>query len=579
MKAVAFDTETKGFDWWDPEQQAFLATWSDADGAYAADLSDPAQVGRFITAIQDADIVIGHNIKFDVHQVRATLGFDPIAGKQIADTDTMSRLLYPEGASGSGFGHGLKPLATIHLNADAADPEDAIKDMAKQIGLKTIKQTGAYYEIYRAYPSVMTEYARMDARYTYDLWAKWIPLIEADDKLSKLFHLEMEVIRRLTEAEEYGIATDQARCAELKRTYEAERRECYDRCAKELGDDALGGPGSSSALVEALLSIGVPLTETTDNGELATNKYALQPFAKDFPVIEDLFELRRLERFLSTYIGAIEGRDVIHTSFQPIGAWTGRMSCRSPNMQNFPKRAGKEVRSVLVPRSGSAFVVCDFESIEIRLLAYYLGNHEFRQLVVERDSHAWMASQIWGGSPDDYAKGGPNESLRSLAKNMLFAITYGAGAPRIQAMLLDAGMDVSKERAKEIIAVIKNSLPGYRKLMKRIRAKIETHGYVNTILGRKNPVNREKAYVGLNAIIQGSAADIMKLAVVALCQEAEKYEGRFVLVVHDEAVVEVPTDQAPACLRAVGRAMTECIDIDPPLSVSGDFTTVSYADA
>lgn len=577
MKAVAFDTETKGFDWWRPEQQAFLATWADSDGTYAADLSDKAAVGRFITALEEADVIIGHNLKFDVHQVRYTLGFDPIKAKRVADTDTMSRLLYPEGASGSGFGHGLKPLATKHLNADAADPEDAIKAMMKEIGVKK-SDTASYYEVYRAYPSVMTEYALADARYTYDLWAKWFPLFEADPRLMALFELEMEVMQRLLEAEEHGIQTDQTRCAELKREYEAQRRIVYDKLARELGEEALGGEGSKNALVEALLGIGVPLTETSDNGELTTSKFALQPFANEFPIIEDLFEYRRLERFLSTYIGAIEGNDVIHTSFQPIGAWTGRMACRSPNMQNFPKRAGKEVRSVLVPRAGHSFVVCDFESIEMRLLAYYLGNHEFRKLVVDRDSHAWMASQIWGGVPDDYAKDGPQDHLRSLAKNMLFAITYGAGAPRIQSMLLDAGMEVSKGRAKEIISVIKKNLPGYYKLMKRIRHKIETVGYVNTIMGRKNPVSKEKAYVGLNALIQGSAADVMKLAVVKLCEEAEKYGGRFVLVVHDEAVVEVPTGQAEVCLEAVRSAMVSCIVVDPPLSVSGHYTEVSYAD-
>ena len=575
MKAVAFDTETKGFDWWNPDQQAFLATWADADGAYAADLSDQAQVGRFRAAIEAADTLVCHNAKFDLHMVRATLGFDPLAhGPKLADTDTMSRLLHPEGARGTGFGHGLKELSKLYLDPNASDPEEAIAQMAKAIGLRTLKQTGGYYQVYRAYPSVMTEYAVADARYTYDLWDKWRP--QFTGKLGALFDLEMDVLRLLLEAEELGIQTDQARCAELKREYTDQLKQVRERCAVELGDEALGGPGSDDALTEALLAIGVPLTKTTDTGKLATNKFALQPFVKTFPVIEDLFEMRRLERFLSTYIGAIEGNDVVHTSFQPIGAWTGRMACRSPNLQNFPKRAGKEVRGVLVPRPGCAFVVCDFESIEMRLLAYYLGDEEFKRLVVERDSHAWMASQIWGGDPEHYAKGTPKEHLRSLAKNMLFAITYGAGGPRIQAMLLDAGIEVSKDRAKEIISTIKHNLPGYYRLMKRIRAKIESVGYVNTILGRKNPVSQDKAYVGLNAVVQGSAADIMKLA----WQRIGDIDGcRQVLVVHDEAVVECDAGVARHILRQVVDAMEDCIEIDPPMSVSGSITTESYAHA
>lgn len=578
MHAVAFDTETRGFDWWDEDHRAFLATWADADGTYAADLSDPVQVGRFTAAIGEADVIIGHNLKFDVHQVRHTLGLDTIGGRAIHDTDTMSRLLHPEGASGSGFGHGLKPLATLYLRADASDPEEAIRAMGKELGLnmgRTNMTHAAYHLIYQAYPSVMTEYAMADARYTYDLWDKWRQ--EMTGQVGDLYSMEMEVMRLLLEAEEYGIQTDQVMCAKLKRQYKAERNEVHARLATELGDDALGGTGSEQALIEALLSIGVPLTQMTNSGDqLATNKYALQPFVKDFPIIEDLFELRRLDRFLSTYIGAIEGQDVIHTSFQPIGAWTGRMSCRSPNMQNFPKRAGKEVRSVLVPREGCAFVVYDFESIEMRLLAYYLGDPDFRRLVVERDSHAWMASNIWGGVPDDFAKDGPKQDLRNLAKNMLFAITYGAGGPRIQAMLLDAGQQVSIERAREIIAVIKRNLPGYYKLMKRIKEKITSVGYVNTILGRKQPVSKDKAYVGLNAIIQGSAADVMKLAWVNIGKIPECHQ---VLVVHDEAVVECPNEVIYKVMTAMEEAMTTAIDIDPPMSVSGGWTTESYADA
>lgn len=575
MYAVAFDTETKGLGWWREDEQAFLATWADADGTYAADLSDGAQVRRFRAAIDRADIIIGHNLKFDVHQIRYTLGFDPIAGKIVADTETLFRLLHPEYVL-----HGLKPLAELRLGDRSRDPEEAIKEMGKSLGLNMSKQNmtpQAYYIIYQAYPKIMTDYALADARFTYDLWALAMEELEnADPRIRPLYELEMRVMQVLLTAEEYGVATDQHQCAALKIEYQTERAAVREELVEAFGETALGGEGSEAAMIEALLSMGVPLTEVTDSGKLATNKRALQPFAKDFPILEQLFELRRLDRFLSTYIGAIEGNDVIHTNFSSIGAWTGRMACRSPNMQNFPKRAGKEVRSVLVPRPGCAFVVMDFESIEMRLLAHYLGDEGFRQMVVERDSHAWMASQIWGGVPEDYAKGGPQEHLRNLAKNILFAITYGAGGPRVQAMLLDAGMDVSVGRAKEIASVIKKSLPGYYKLMKRIRRKIEDVGYVNTILGRKNPVKKDKSYVGLNALIQGSAADVMKLAWVKI----DEIEGAHpVLVVHDEAVVECAIEDAERIRDAMVDAMEHCIEISVPLSVSASITTESYAAA
>lgn len=578
MKTIAFDTETKGLDWFDPDQQAFLATWADEQGEYCADLSDPSQVGAFRRAVEEADVVVGHNLKFDSHQVRATLGFDPLEGKQAHDTELMSRVLYPEGnRGGAGGGHGLKGLAKVFLRADAGDPEEAIKEMAKQIGLRTIKQTGAYYEVWRAYPEVMEEYARQDARYTFDLYQKFSSSLS---DYRRIYELERAVMPILVRAEERGVRVDQSAVKRLKDKYEAELVEVREYLSAELGEEALGGAGSEEALTEALLKLGVPLHRRTETGKLATNKFALQEFEKDFEQLAKLEEFRRLERFLSTYIGAVEGRDTVHTSFRQCGAWTGRMSATRPNLQNIPKRAGKEVRSVFVPRDGHSFVVCDYESIEMRLLAYYLDDPGFQAMIEEgHDPHAWMATNIWGGSIEDFAKGGPNDARRSLSKNILFAITYGAGAPRVADMLRDADMPASREEAKAIISAIKASLPNYFKLMSRVRKKIEAVGHVNTIMGRKNPVNREKAYVGLNALIQGSAADVMKQGLVNVAAAVEPLGGVPLLVVHDEVVVEVPTENAEQALRATENALVSAHPLKPRLAVSGSVVHTSYADA
>ena len=157
-KVLAFDTETRGLDWFDPDHQAFLATWADENGEYAADLSDYAERFKFVEALAAADEVVCHNLSFDTHMVRESLGFDVLATKVVHDTDLMSRILHPEGkAWGS---HSLKNLAKVHLRADADESENAIKEMGKAIGLTTIKQTGAYFDIWRAYPDVMEEYAR-----------------------------------------------------------------------------------------------------------------------------------------------------------------------------------------------------------------------------------------------------------------------------------------------------------------------------------------------------------------------------------------------------------------------------------
>lgn len=580
MKTVAFDTETRGLNWFDEDERAFLATWADEAGEYKADLSDEAQVGQFHDQIKAAQVIAGHNLKFDIHQARETLGIDVLElGAELHDTDLMSRVLHPEGQNKSRSGHGLKENAKVYLRADAADDEEAIKAMGKSIGLRTIKQKGAYYDIWRAYPEVMEQYALMDARFTYDLLEKWAPQL---GDLKRIYDMEMKVLPVLVRAEARGVATDQEAVRELKQRFTQELQVVHEYLARELGEQALGGEGSDEALIEALLKHGIPLYQKTDTGKLATNKFALQEFEKDFELIAKLFEHRRLERFLTTYIGAVDGRDVVHCNFGQCSAWTGRMSCRSPNLQNLPKRAGKEVRAVFAPRPGHAFVVSDYESIEPRLLAYYLGDAGYKALIAEgRDPYAYAAVRVWGGEMGDYLKGTSGEPRRSLVKAIQLAISYGAGARRVAAMLRDVDYecdDIDIE-AKRIISAVKAALPGYYKLMKRIRDKIERVGYVNTIMGRKNPVNKEKSYVGMNALIQGSAADIMKQGLVNVDAAVTPLGGIPLLVVHDEVVTECPIEVAEQVRDAQERAMIAAWNLDPPLSVESSIVTTSYTDA
>ncbi len=602
MKIVAFDTETKGLDWWDPEQQAFLASWADENGEYVADLTVHAEVVRFVEALESADVIVAHNLSFDVHQVRETLGLDILElDAELHDTDLMSRVLFPEGQrKGERGGHGLKNLAMTFLDESAGDAEKAIEEMADAIKVK-LKSQGGYYLVWAAYPDVMEHYAKQDARVTYDLFTIFQKELTKNEQAATIYELERQVAPVLIRAESRGIALDQSRVESLHREYEDRAQDLRTELARELGEEALGGVGSEAALLEALLGLGVPLHRTTPtSGELSTSVFALQEFEDDFPILQKLSEFRQVEKFLSTYLGPMRGRDVVHTSFRQIGAWTGRMSSARPNMQNIPKRAGVEVRSVFVPRDGHSFVVLDYESIEVRLLAWYLNDPGYRQLITDGlDPHAWMADQIWGGGMEAYWKESPE---RKDAKNVLFAITYGAGGRRITDMLkLDPGpyydehhpaIVTAREQgrfwpqpgpqyreARALIRKIKDALPGYKQLNSRIRRKIESVGYVNTIIGRKNPVNRDKAYVGLNALIQGSAADIMKQGLVNVARAVDQFGGVPLLVVHDEVVVEVPTENAVACAQAMVNALCSACPLDAPLSVEGGIVHSNYSEA
>lgn len=605
MTALAFDTETRGLGWWREDERAFLGTWATAQDQGADVLLADGNPDDFIRRLDAADVVIAHNLPFDTHQVRETTGYDLLeAGKELHDTDLLSRVMYPEGQrKGSRGGHGLKNLSKIHLRADADEYEQKIKELAKTLGYRTLKTAQAYYDIWRAYPEAMLDYAIFDARFTYDLFDQWIPKIGTAE--ARIYNLEREVQPILIRAEHRGVKVDQSVVEPMHAKFTDEANELFAKLVDQLGPDAMGAAeyfteeyenehedpeadtgedpdekkarlNKTEALREGLLRAGVPLYRKTPTGQIATNKFALQEFEQDYPVITDLFDWRRASKFLSTYLDPMYGVEVVHTNFNQCGAWTGRMSSRRPNMQNIPKKAGKEVRAMFVPRPGYSFVVCDYDSIEARFLAHYLGpaGKEYADLIEQGyDPHAWLATHVYGGDYDHYLKGNPGQPERDETKNVTYAICYGAGRPRVADM---TGKTIEESGA--LISKVKHSLPGYHKLDKRIKRKVKEVGHVNTVMGRRNPVNPDKAYVGLNALIQGSAADTMKQGLVYAAEALKEFGGHPLLVVHDEIVAEVPTEYAEQALPVVKEAMESAVDIYPRLIATGSIMHNNYAE-
>jgi DNA polymerase-1 len=173
--------------------------------------------------------------------------------------------------------------------------------------------------------------------------------------------------------------------------------------------------------------------------------------------------------------------------------------------------------------------------------------------------------------PEDYAKDGPLDKMRSRAKHTMFAITYGAGGPRVRDM-----NQIPLADARELIRAIKASIPGYQRLTQRLKQKVAVAGHVQTIGGRVSPIRREKSYIALNAVIQGSAADIMKMGLVEVAAALAPYGWRPLLVVHDEVISEGPAESADTALRLQNAALEAAYDLDPPLVSTG--TLVSSYD-
>lgn len=616
MSVLSFDTETGGLDWFEPDQQAFMLQWDSPEenrigitgDAAAWNLGSPDyrfnyEVREaFTRAVDRADVLAAHNLPFDVHQVRATLDIDLLnSGKKLVDTAVLARVVLPERRQRWGeeqeddtTGFKLKSLGVTYVDKDAADSEDALKELAKKHGIN-LKEKGGYLALYEVEPEAMELYGRKDTRLVTEL----LPALEAKigDRFKRVWELENRVQPILIRAEQRGVAVDQAVVQPLKAEYEGLR----DRSMSEL-EDTLGPAevlNSPDQLKQSLLSLGVPLKRLTPAGRkleqagelaaadrvnyLATDKFALMEHEDTFPVLKTLAEYRKASKFLSSFLYPMDGRAVVHPSYHQVGPWTGRMSCSRPNMQQMPTRdelSDTSVRAVFVPRPGYCFVVCDYDSIEIKLLAYYLNVPWFIEALENGlDPHSWMASQIWGGVPEDYAKGGPNDKLRALAKNILFAIVYGAGAPRVMDMLAAAGMPSTRDHARNLIRAIKRALPGYHRLNSRIRKQVEAIQHVNTIMGRKQPVMRDRAYVGMNAIIQGGGADAFKQGVINTVEATGHLGAEPVLFVHDELGLEVPTEHAQEVLALQSLAMSEALDIHPTLVVTGSVAMTNYAEA
>ncbi len=366
------------------------------------------------------------------------------------------------------------------------------------------------------------------------------------------------------------------------------------------------GSASVKALREDLVAAGVPLYRMTPKGtQLAVNKDALTEFEGRHPVVTDLMAWRNRNLLLKTYVTALERADPrIHTSFNQVQARTSRMSASQPNVQNLPttdkERADGTydigVRHVLVPEPGEAFIVADFEGIEVRALVFYL--HMIRpyltaavarqvddlvaQLDAGMDLHqrtAWKVAQARGEVGvkfEDFVKDGPRGKERDKAKVTTFTAMYGGGA-----RLLATRLNVSVEEAAKIKAETLAAIPGYHALDARVKRAVRARKFphVVSILGRRLYVPRDKPYVALNTIIQGTSAELMKLALVAAAPAIAEYGYRPLLVVHDELVAAGPADVAPEALSAMISAMEACYPLTPKLKATGKWSTDSYGKA
>lgn len=393
-----------------------------------------------------------------------------------------------------------------------------------------------------------------------------------------LREVEIPVSRVLSRMELNGVKADRDALREMSVRFGRELQRLEGEIIREAGVPF--NPQSPKQLADILFGkMGLPIIKKTKTGP-STNVSVLETLAAQRPDIripELILEFRGLAKLKSTYADALaslisEETGRVHTSFNQTVAATGRLSSSDPNLQNIPIRTeeGRRIRGAFVSREGHEFVSADYSQIELRVLAHLSGDPSLVQAFREgRDIHAWTSARLFHCSETDVTA-----EQRRAAKAINFGLLYGMGAFR-----LSGDMGLSRREAQQFIDDYFEAFPGVRQYLDGTIERAREEGYVQTLSGRRRPLedlsssnhNRRKAAerMATNTPIQGTAADIIKVAMVRLAERLADSElgARMVLQVHDELVLEVPDGHGDEVAGLLTDVMESAWELDVPLVV------------
>lgn len=638
---LSVDTETKGLIYREGVESVFMVQWADKWGEYVADENTGWQTFHDALARERRSdgVLVFANASFDIHHLRASGIVDLLNDSfRLHDVTTLARVAVP-----GRYSYRLENLGDDLLGADSTIAQRELKEAAKKHGVRWTKKDKDYYGLWKLEPALMVKYGKEDVRLTWDLWeliftralpsdiavykmeiTQVAPLLRAAERdgvlvdLAKLDTLER---RLLAERDALRLSLIAGGLSEESLGLEIADTEDDEEHDDEWREQTYG-KASAKALLDDLLRLGIPLYRLTpssgmpikdrktgkhkrdpDTGEVmvspnrfAVNKDALQEFEVSYPIIRDLLDWRNRNKVLTTYVGALKKADPrIHTSFNQVNARTSRMSSSQPNMQNLPTPEEDNedgthdigVRDVLVPGPDNVILACDYSSIEVFTLAHMIADPVLIEKLEAGFDLYQMASAVAQHPEvtpdeavdlfyDDYSKKGPNAAIRQKHKMAALLSMYGGGA-RLLAMRLG----ISVEEASRLKKMTLDAIPGYWEFDAAVKSAVRTRNFahVKTLLGRRLAVPRDKPYVGLNTVIQGNAAELMKLGLIAAAPVAAQYGFRLILVVHDEAVFEGPLIHAEAAKAGIVKAMEGAYPLRPRLRVDADYSTESYGAA
>ena len=539
---------------WESNRSFYLPV----DGPKGSKLLDgPTVLAALKPILEDPQrTVVNQNIKYDMLVLRrvgvniATLGLDSMVGDYLLDAGARS--------------HGLDEISKKYLHREMIPISSLIGKGKKQLTMFEVDVNAA------------AEYASEDADVCWQLTELIDEKLKSEELWDLYWELERPLISVLAEMEWNGIRVDIKELAKQSAAI-TERitrliAEIHEAAGKEFNID------SPKQLSKVLFEdLKLPVIKRTKTG-LSTDQEVLEKLAAEHPLPAKLIEHRQLSKLKGTYLDALPNlvnkhTGHVHTSFSQTTAATGRLSSSDPNLQNIPVRTeeGQRIRKAFVPSRPDWKLIClDYSQIELRMLAHFCGDEELRKAFQDGvDIHRAVAAQVYGVEPSDV-----DASQRRVAKAVNFGVIYGQTA-----FGLAAALGIKKEEAATFIDDYFEKYSSVKEFVESTLTECLTTGYARTILGRRREIVgiRRKRWGNLNlpertavnTVIQGSAADLIKRAMINVYErmKSEEHPGKMLLQIHDELVFEAPQADAESLIELAKSEMESALELEVPLVV------------
>ena len=567
QKVVAFDTETESLNSLDTEIVGISFSWTENKGFYVPIANNKSLQKEYFDILRpffenDQIIKVGHNLKFDI---KVLFKYDILVSGPLYDTMVAHYLINPD------MRHNLDTLSESYLNYSPISIETLIGKKGKNQG--SMRDVPA---------EEVTDYASEDADLALQLKKIFDKELNENGVKDIFNDIEIPIINVLADMEKEGINIDSSYLSKLDKEFEIELSKLKGGIFEMSGEEFnLNSPKQlGDILFEKLKLVSKP--KKTKTGQYSTSEEVLSGLASEHEIIKNILEWRSLDKLQNTYVRSLPnevnnrtGR--IHTKFNQTVTTTGRLSSNNPNLQNIPIRTlnGQKIREAFIPRSEEfELLAADYSQIELRVIASISKDKNMVDAFIkDQDIHTITAAKIYNVDPDDVSR-----EQRGNAKTVNFGIIYG-----VSAFGLSQQTNLSRAESKIMIDSYFENYPGLKDYMSSQIDFARNNGYVQTIMGRRRylqNINSQNNMLrsgaernAINAPIQGSAADIIKIAMIRVHEKfkEQSLKSKMLLQVHDELVFDVYKSEKNIVKTIVKDTMESAVKLLVPLKIDLEF--------